>query len=144
MVWRRVKLTINWGLVVIYFQKENTQRTNTVTHHYSSARKKMRKQTDIQNKLKQKTNGSKKQTNKTVIDEKKIKLGINLLKARLNRKIRPAIDIPFLLFENDHKSHLVCMIMIVILISIYREGTGSLQKRPLYLHGSFSFSQHIN
>lgn len=105
MVWRRVKLTINWGLVFIYFQKENTQRTNTVTHQYSSARKKMRKQTDIQNKLKQKTNGSKKQTNKTVIDEKKIKLGINLLKARLNRKIRPAIDIPFLLFENDHKSH---------------------------------------
>lgn len=48
----------------------------------------MRKQTDIQNKLKQK-----KKTNKTVIDEKKIKLGINLLKARLNRKIRPAIDI---------------------------------------------------
>ena len=70
----------------IYFQKENTQRTNTVTHHYSSVRKKMRKQTDIQNKLKQKKK-------KTVIDEKKIKLGINLLKARLNRKIRPAIDI---------------------------------------------------
>ena len=71
----------------ILFQKENTQRTNTVTHHYSSARKKMRKQTDIQNKLKQK------KTNKIIIDEKKIKLGINLLKARLNRKIRPAIDI---------------------------------------------------
>lgn len=85
MVWRRVKLSINWGLMFIYFQKENTQRTNTVTHHYSSARKKMRKQTDIQNKLKQKK--------KTVIDEKKIKLGINLLKARLNRKIRLAIDI---------------------------------------------------
>lgn len=56
MVWRRVKLTINWGLMFIYFQNENTQRTNTVTHHYSSARKKMRKQTDIQNKLKQKKN----------------------------------------------------------------------------------------
>ena len=45
----------------------------------------------------EKTNRYTKQTEakkkKTVIDEKKIKLGINLLKARLNRKIRPAIDI---------------------------------------------------
>lgn len=45
------------------------------------------------NRYTKQTEAKKKQTNKTVIDEKKIKLGINLLKARLNRKIRPAIDI---------------------------------------------------